>query len=116
MAETLPLKVMLAASVVSVKFMVVAVKVPPMVVPPVWVNVMVVAATLLDVVNVPVLFTVRTSKLLLLPTAPVTEIFPEPVIRERSRSMLSESIVEPKLTSLSVEVNVVSVLNMTAPV
>ena len=113
---TLPLKVMLAASVVSVKFTVVAVKVPPMVVPPVCVRVMVVVATVLDVVNVPVLFTVSTSKLLLLPMAPVTEIFPEPVENDRSRSVLSESMVELKLIALLVVVNVVSVLKVTAPV
>ena len=107
---------MLAASVVSVKFTVVAVKVPPMVVPPVWVKVMVVAVTSLERVSVPVLFTVRTSSVLLPPIAPVTEISPEPVTKERSRSVLSESMVEPKLMALLVDVNVVSALKVTAPV
>ena len=115
-AVTLPLKVMLAASVVSVKFTVVAVKVPPMVVPPVCVRVKVLTVTASDRVKVPVLFTVSTSRLLLLPMAPVTEIFPEPVESDRSRSVLSESMVEPKLIALSVVVNVVSVLKVTAPV
>ena len=62
MALTLPLKVMSAASVVSVKLIVVAVNVPPIVVPPVCVKLRftVVAA---DKVNVPVLLTVKTSSL-----------------------------------------------------
>ena len=82
---TLPLKVMLAASVVSVKFTVVAVKVPPMVVPPVWVKVNVVVVTAADKVKVPVLLTVRTSNLLVAPMMPVTLILPLPVAIDRSR-------------------------------
>ena len=114
--DTLPLKVMLAASVVSVKFTVVAVKVPAMVVPPVWVKVKVFTVTASDKVKVPVLLTVRTSSVFVPPTAPVTEILPEPVESERSRLVLSESIVDAKLTALLVVVSVVSALKVTAPV
>jgi len=84
-ALTLPLKVMLAASVVSVKLIVVAVKVPPIVVPPVWVNVNVFAVVASDKVNVPVLLTVKTSSLSSAPIIPVTLTLPEPVTNDRSR-------------------------------
>ena len=50
---------MLAASMVSVKFTVVAVKVPPIVVPPVCVKVKVFTVTASDKVKVPVLLTVK---------------------------------------------------------
>ena len=83
--DTLPLKVISAASVVSVKFTVVAVKVPPMVVPPVWVRVNVVVFTAADKVKVPVLLTVRTSSLLDAPMMPVTLMLPLPVAIDRSR-------------------------------
>jgi len=84
-ALTLPLKVMLAVSVVSVKLIVVAVKVPPIVVPPVWVNVNVFAVVAADKVNVPVLLTVKTSSLSSAPMIPVTLTLPEPVTNDRSR-------------------------------
>ena len=84
-ALTLPLKVMFAASVVSVKLIVVAVKVPPIVVPPVCVNVNVFAVVAADKVNVPVLLTVKTSSLLLAPILPVTLTLPKPVTNDKSR-------------------------------
>ena len=84
-ADTLPLKVMLAPSVVSVRFTVVAVKVPAMVVPPVWVKVKVFTVTASDKVKVPVLLTVRTSNLLVAPMMPVTLILPLPVAIDRLR-------------------------------
>ena len=80
---TFPLKVIFAASVVSVRFTVVAVKVPPIVVPPVWVKVKVFTVTAADKVKVPVLLTVRTSNLLVAPMMPVTPILPLPVIIDR---------------------------------
>ena len=84
-ALTLPLKVMSAASVVSVKLMVVAVTVPPIVVPPVWVKVKVFAVVAADKVTVPVLLSVKTSSLLLAPIIPVTLTLPEPVTNDKSR-------------------------------
>ena len=75
----------MAASVVSVKFTVVAVKVPPIVVPPVCVNVNVFAVVAADKVNVPVLLTVKTSSLSSAPMIPVTLTLPEPVTNDRSR-------------------------------
>jgi hypothetical protein len=76
---------MSAASVVSVKLIVVAVKVPPIVVPPVCVNVNVFTVVAADKVNVPVLLTVKTSSLSSAPMIPVTLTLPEPVTNDRSR-------------------------------
>ena len=84
-AVTLPLKVMLAVSVVSVKLIVVAVKVPPIVVPPVWVNVKVFTVVAADKVTVPVLLTVKTSSLSSAPIIPVTLTLPEPVTKDKLR-------------------------------
>ena len=84
-ALTLPLKVISVASVVSVKLIVVAVNVPPIVVPPVCVNVKVFTVVAADKVNVPVLLTVKTSSLSSAPMIPVTLTLPEPVTNDRSR-------------------------------
>ena len=96
-ALTLPLKVILAASAVSVKLTVAASSEPLNVVPPVCVNVIIPRAAP-D------------------PTFPVTDTVPVPVFNVKLRAVPSLAMVAPKETSLSVVVIVVLALNVTAPV
>ena len=96
-ALTLPLKVILAASAVSVKLTVAASSEPLNVVPPVCVNVIIPRAAP-D------------------PTLPVTDTVPEPVLNVKLRAVSSLAMVDPKVTSLSVVVIIVLALHVTPPV
>src|SRR5210317_1389173 len=64
--------------------------------------------------KVALLFKVISAKEVV-PTIPVIVADPDPRVNVKSREVLSLSIVEPKVMSLSVVVNVTSVDNVTAP-